>query len=195
MRGDADEATSLWEDIQGLAADARTVGASYSLQTLLDKLRGKYALKDHPDFRPDWDVLRNIAEESRLAIKQEIGHGIRLSRAAAQKDLGFKVSTAPVTAVVGEPGSGKSALVATQGEGDSLPAIWLDHVQFDQPNQTALARVLNLRYTVPELIVQSASRGGLLILDSLEKFRFSLACAPRSSSRQSPASQKGTGEY
>ena len=43
-------------------------------------------------------------------------------------------------------------------------------MQFDQPNQTALARVLNLRYTVPELIVQSASRGGLLILDSLEKY-------------------------
>ena len=139
-------------------------------RSLLDKLRGKYALKNNPDFRPDWDVIRNIAEESRLAIKQEIGHGIRLPRAAAQRDLDSKLSTAPITAVVGEPGSGKSALAATQGEGDSLPTIWLDHAQFDQPNQTALARALNLRYTFPELIVQSASCGGLLVLDSLEKY-------------------------
>lgn len=170
MREDADEATSLWERMQGLAADARTVGASYNCRTLLDKLRGKYALKEHPDFRPDWEVLQNIAVESRLAIKQEIGHGIRLSRAAAQKDLESNVSTAPITVVVGEPGSGKSALVVKQLEGDSLPAIWLDHMQFDQPNQTTLARVLNLRCTVPEIIVRSASPGGCLILDSLEKY-------------------------
>ncbi len=169
-RGDADEATSLWTDMQQLAADARAVGASYDLQTLLDKLRGKYALKHHPDLRPDWDVLRNIAEESRLAVKQAIGNDIRLSRTAVQSELEAKVSTASITAVVGEAGSGKSSLVATHFAADSLPAIWLDQVQFDQPNQTALARALNLRYTVPELIIQSASRGGLLILDSFEKY-------------------------
>ena len=170
-RGEAAAAISLWDDLQKIAADARTVGASYNLPSLLDNLRGKYDLKNHPDFRTDWEVLRVFSDESRSAIKGEIGHGIRLPRHGIRKALNEKLATAPVTALVGEPGSGKSALIASLTEESPTTAvIWLDHGQFDHPNQTALAQALNLRHPIPELIVQSASPKGLIVLDSLEKY-------------------------
>ena len=170
IREETDTAKSLWEDLQQLAAQARTVGASYNLQGLLDKLRGKYILKNHPDFRPDWEILRTVADESRSAIKQEIGRGIRLPREGARRKLDSKLSTTSIAALVAEPGSGKSALIAALTEDDSLPTIWLDSTQFDQPNQTALARALGLRFGLPELIAQSASPKGILVLDSFEKY-------------------------
>lgn len=171
LRGDTETAVSLWSRLKGIAAEARAVGASYDLRSLLAKLRSEYELKDHPDFQADWRTLRMIAEESRTNVRGEIGPGIRIARSSLELELSDRLAANSMTALRGESGCGKSVLVAAyiaRGHAGK-PVIWLDPLQFDHPNQVALAKDLDLRHTIPELVTASASQGGLIVFDAVER--------------------------
>ena len=52
---------------------------------LLAELRGKYQLRDHPDYRPDWEILERRTLDVMADIKEEIDGVGRLSREDAEK--------------------------------------------------------------------------------------------------------------
>ena len=55
--GDAEDARSLWSRLLAIA-DANRAGGSLDLAGLLAELRDEFDLRDHPDYRRDWEVLR-----------------------------------------------------------------------------------------------------------------------------------------
>jgi hypothetical protein len=64
--GDAAEAEKLWRRLTGIADEKRT-GGSIDLAQLLDKLRGEFNLRDHPDYRRDWEVLNRASWACQLS--------------------------------------------------------------------------------------------------------------------------------
>jgi hypothetical protein len=170
VSSDSTSATSLWHDLQRIAANARAVGASLALTGLLERLRDSYSLKCHPDYRADWERVRALSEESRASVKSQIGQGISVARSTALREIEERVSTSLVTAVVGESGSGKSALVAALAGKGSDPLVWLDHTHFDHSTQAGLAHAIGLRRTLPDLLAVVPSKSGLIVFDSLEKY-------------------------
>lgn len=54
--GDADDAGALWSRLIAIA-DAKRAGGSINLVSLLTELRGEFDLRDHPDYRRDWEAL------------------------------------------------------------------------------------------------------------------------------------------
>jgi len=171
-KGDTDAAIALWSRLQNIAAKARATGASHNVRTLLKELRSEFELKNHPNFEPDLAILRAFAEEMRSTVRSEIGQGIRISRRQLEGEISEKLAASRVVALRGESGAGKSVIVTSVvNEAQKVgPVIWLDGVQFDWPSQTALSLALNLRHTIPELITASATKSGLVVLDSLERF-------------------------
>ena len=146
---DTEHAISLWRELKSIAEETRTTGASIDLQTLLSKIRPRFELRHHPDYEPDWRTLRQVSAESIAAMRAQIGPGISVSRKALDKELQEKTTANQITALRGESGCGKSALIANtlRSADDAQGIIWLDKTQFDHPNQTALAQALKLRHT------------------------------------------------
>jgi hypothetical protein len=63
--GDAAEAEKLWRRLTGIADEKRT-GGSIDLAQLLNSLRGEFDLRDHPNYRRDWEVLNRASQEAIL---------------------------------------------------------------------------------------------------------------------------------
>ncbi len=57
--GDAEEGKSLWSRFVAIA-DAKRAGGSLDLVGLLAELRDEFDLRDHPDYRRDWEVLDRL---------------------------------------------------------------------------------------------------------------------------------------
>jgi hypothetical protein len=56
----------------GLAAEKRTAGGSTDLIALLEALRRKFSFRDHPDYRPDWEILDRQSHEAIEDVRTEI---------------------------------------------------------------------------------------------------------------------------
>jgi hypothetical protein len=69
--GDAEEAESLWSRLVAIA-DANRAGGSLDLSGLLAELRGEFDLRDHPDYRRDWEVLDRLSRELMADIRSQI---------------------------------------------------------------------------------------------------------------------------
>ena len=69
--GDAEEAKSLWSRLVAIA-DANRAGGSLDLSGLLAELRGEFDLRDHPDYRRDWEVLDRLSRELMADIRSQI---------------------------------------------------------------------------------------------------------------------------
>ncbi len=171
-KGETGEAVSLWKALLGIASEGRTSGASYNLATLVSKLRTTFDLKDHPDYQADWTLLDSISGDSIHAIRAEIGTGIKLDRADLSSKIDATLAQTRVVAIIGESGTGKSALVASRfvSTQPTQHVVWLDRTVFDYPSQFEIATALGLRHTLQELFSASAVPETFLVLDALESF-------------------------
>jgi hypothetical protein len=83
--------------------------------------------------------------------------------------LAAKLTEHPVIALVGDSGTGKSALL-TGSIGVFKRVLWLSAAQFSKPSQAELATAFGLTYDIPTLIAHSTLQGCALVLDGFEHF-------------------------
>lgn len=108
--GDADEATDLWGHLVRFAATNRGTGGSVDLAGLLSELRGTFALKDHPDYRADLEVLERWTHDLFDDIRTDIAGIASLPRSKEVQDVDDALTESRCCLIVGESGCGKSAI-------------------------------------------------------------------------------------
>jgi len=100
----------LWEALISLVRQVRESGGELTLAVLLDRLRGQVRLKHHPDHAPAWQQLERLTTRWRKDTGDTIG-GIRLSREKPLRALEEALRTGHALVLLGESGTGKSALL------------------------------------------------------------------------------------
>src|SRR5216683_936215 len=70
--GEPAEAAALWDRLIGFAAERRVAGGSADLPELLAGLRGEFPLRDHPDYRQDWEALNRHSKQAMDDVRTEI---------------------------------------------------------------------------------------------------------------------------
>lgn len=170
---EADKAIELWEALTSTADEAKPAAGSYDRAALLERLAGRFRLKGQgqiaADFARLYDFSQRILEDTQVDIL-----GSSIPRDLLQEKLAQKLSDHRVVEVLGEAGSGKSALVRFHIEGalhdNRLLAVSSQRLPSDAPGWEGFARHLGVRSSLSEVITEfSAANSPVLFVDGAER--------------------------
>jgi hypothetical protein len=167
--GDANKAQELWERLVGIADERRPAGGFLDLRELLAALRDRFAFRDHPDFRADWETLRRRSNDAVADIETQIADRAQLPRLNERATIARRFTSAGICILVGESGSGKSALAKEIALTDYPRTIWLSAGSLDHEVPVDFERALGLRHPFMDILRMSPSRC-LVVFDGVEGY-------------------------
>jgi hypothetical protein len=167
--GDAAEALSLWERLVGIADEKRPAGGSLDLPGLLTMLRGQFQFVAHPDFRSDWDTLSRHYADATTNITDTINSSARLARDEQLTSLAECLASKRACMLIGESGSGKSAL-AKRISGDRYSrAVWFSGNDLDHKTPSDYERSVGLHHPLTQVLLASP-QACLVVFDGIEGY-------------------------
>lgn len=167
---EVNEAESLWKALLGIAAESRGQGGSLTLPGLLHALRDRFALRDYPDHRSDWETIHTISSEMESDMRTDVGGLVSLARIQESDEVRLALERDRVCLLVGPSGCGKSGLAKLVRLRHYPRVVW--------PPLTAIAgaghlsefhRQIGLTHPLSDLLKSSANRC-LLVFDSIERY-------------------------
>ena len=167
--GDSKEARELWDRLVGIADERRPAGGFLDLRELLAALRDRFAFRDHPDFRADWEALRRRSSDAVADIETQIADRAQLPRLNERAAIAHRLTSAGICILVGESGSGKSALAKEIAVTDYPRTIWLSAGSLDHEVPVDFERTFGLRHPFLDILRMSPSRC-LLVFDGVEGY-------------------------
>ena len=126
---DPSTASDLWNELQQTASVLRAVGGTIDLDEMLRRLRGKYQLKVHPNYRGDWKVINGFSQSNCDAVHSVAGSDTSIEFAPADRAKITNMPTKQVLGIIGDSGIGKSSLVKSYVESvaGGVNLLWLTH--------------------------------------------------------------------
>jgi hypothetical protein len=167
--GDASEAIKLWERLVGIADELRPLGASLDLPGLLAILRGQFQLLDYPDFRADWGILRRRSGDAIANINIKISGTAQLDRSDQRAKIAALLAAKRTCILVGELGSGKSALAKQLSTESYARSVWLSDSDIDHKTALDFERAIGVRHPLSQILFASPE-SCLVIFDGLEGY-------------------------
>jgi hypothetical protein len=158
-----DSAQRLWQECLTIAAEMRIKGGELCRERLAAKLRHAFQLKDDPADTSVWSQVRTTSVSARDQIRSTLTGGLVLPRTEEFATLKKKFTATRAMHVLGESGSGKSALVKRLAEeyaATGTEIVWanaehLGHFLQSVPSLLGAAR-------------RSRRPAGLLVIDAVD---------------------------
>jgi len=163
------EAQDLWDRLVGIADEKRPAGGSLDLRELLAALRDRFSFRDHPDFRADWEALLRRAREAMADVETHIAKLAQLPRSDDRTSIRRRLTSAGMCLLIGESGSGKSALAKEIARADYPRTIWLSANILDHDSPVDFERAIALRHPLVD-ILRSAPTRCLVVFDGVETY-------------------------
>jgi ABC-type oligopeptide transport system ATPase subunit len=169
--GAQQDAENVWKELVQIAEETRVGSGTISISEIWDRLRPKCDLKDHPNFESSWDSLRALSRDSQAGIQSELPSGLSLPRLEANDALGELVTAHRVTVVVGESGTGKSALVKStlDKKFPTASQIWLGPEHVKALTSEVGRRKMRVVHDLASVLMAARSQSNVLVLDAIEK--------------------------
>jgi transcriptional regulator with XRE-family HTH domain len=158
-----EKANDLWKVLCEVAHQLRISGGAVTREDLSAKLRCKFRLRDDPCDTAAWSRIRSFSREGLQQIEVALPGDLRLPRTAERDALRLALADQHFCHVLGDSGSGKSALIkehAAETEINGAEIVWVRADRFNQ-----------LVAVVPDFIdVAKRCRrtSALLVIDALE---------------------------
>lgn len=170
VSGDLSEAEELWERLLSMAKKARLEHGTIPVLDAWEQLRVAFALRDHPDYRSDWEVLSRYSADQSASIATALPNGHRLARADEAIKLIEGLRADAVSIVIGESGSGKSALVKSvlDAQWSTAAHLWLGPEAAAIVASAVKRGAVGLRHELRELLRATNARENVLVLDAAE---------------------------
>lgn len=169
--GSQHDAENVWKELVQISEETRLGSGTIAISAVWDRLRPKYELKDRPNFESSWESLRALSRDSQAGIQSELPSGFSLPRSKAKDALRDLVEAHQVTVVVGESGTGKSALVKnTLDEKFPTPSqIWLGPEHAKALTSELGRRKMGVVHDLASVLMTAPSQTNVLVLDAIEK--------------------------
>jgi len=169
--GRNEEAIALWERLINVAKEVRLRIGTVTVLNLVSMLRGQFRLRHHPDYKRDWETLADIATDHKARIETEFSSGHVVSRNAEEAAFRASVADNLVTTVLGESGSGKSALVKTvlDGSYESWNQVWFGPEDLEKALSAARRSALPLTHELSLVLKATVEPQNVLVIDSAER--------------------------
>jgi hypothetical protein len=154
---------ALWAELLLLAQELRVSGGALTRAGLATRLRQKFTLRDDPIDRDTWAQVRRFSKNGLDEIRTSLGGGLALPRSAELASLEESLADTGGVHVLGDSGSGKSALAklfAHAASSAGAEVVWAKAERFGQ-----------LLAMAPNFVVAAKrmrAKSGLFIIDALE---------------------------
>lgn len=170
---DGARAPDLWRALVDIADRAKPTAGSLDRAALVEQLQSEFCLAPARAVRPDLERIRAISERALADVRSDLG-GVRLVRSTLAADLDAKFSQARAVEVVGEAGSGKSALLKALAQSllDEGPVLFLSarRLPTGAPGWEGLAAHWGLTTPLPWLLAELATVSSpCLFIDGIER--------------------------
>lgn len=154
---DQSTARELWNELQQVASTLRTAGGTIDLDGLLRRLRGRYQLKAHPNYRGDWQVLNGFSQSNCEAVHSVAGPDTSIEFAPIDRAKLTNIPAKQVLGIIGDSGIGKSSLVKfyVESVANEVNLLWLTHDHLNKPSQALVSSALGLKNGIPALVSYS----------------------------------------
>lgn len=162
----AAEATELWERLVGVCDEMRPIGGMLNLELLLDRLRGQFHLRDHPDYWADIDLLRTRSASSMEVVESRIARIAHLPRTDIKDRVRKTLGDSRACILTGDSGSGKSALLKELSAEYDV-TVWLSRDELDEATLVDLQKRLGLHHSIVETL-NHVSGSCLVVFDGIE---------------------------
>jgi hypothetical protein len=169
---DPTRATDLWHRLLRIARDAAERAQEFSRLSLLAQLRGSFRLAGIRSLRVD---LESVMEETQNALDSiACGiDGVEIARPALVDSVKRALETRRFVALIGLPGTGKSAVLhaCVMDALESGTVLFLKSDRLTGPNWAAHARSLGLTApTIEALLTEiSATGSSVLFIDGIDR--------------------------
>ncbi len=167
--GDAAEAEKLWHRLNGIADEKRPAGGSIDLPQLLAELRGEFNLRDHPDYRRDWDVLERSSRDLMTDVRTQIAGLPPLPRVADRSTIQNCLDQERACLLVGESGCGKSALAKEIGQAHYPRVVWIAENTLDYDTAAQFENGMGLSHSLVEVLT-ALPVSCLVVFDGIERY-------------------------
>ena len=167
--GDASEAEKLWHRLTDIADQNRPAGGSIDLPKLLNELRGKFDLRDHPDYRRDWGILQRSSQDLMSDVRTQIGGLPALPRATAHATIQTSLEQKRACFLVGELGCGKSALAKDIGQAPYKRVVWIAEGTLDYATAAQFESGAGISHPLTEILA-ALPEPCLIVFDGIERY-------------------------
>ena len=161
------EAGSLWTHLKQIARRFATSGGDLTRSQLADRLRKTFSLNEFPNYVSDWRKLDDDFTNQTELIRDKLAGKLQLSRT----DVETQMCEHRATALIGASGSGKTVIakqIACNAAADGH-ATWLTPSELNTNKLSVQFADLGLRHSFPELVAQSITYNGVIVIDGLER--------------------------
>lgn len=170
---DSDRAPDLWRTLVEIVDAAKPTAGSVDRPLLMERLASSFKLAPKRQWLPAIEKLREVAARAIDDIKADIG-GIHLARRTLIESLDDRLDTDQFIEVVGEPGSGKSALLKNLAmrKAEEGPILFLkaSRLRGEIAGWEGLASLWQLDVPLDELIAElSCIEVPCLFIDGVER--------------------------
>jgi hypothetical protein len=142
-----------------------------TLADLWSQLRKQYSLWDHPNFAQDWRTLADLTVDYKARIETELPSGYHLARSDDKAKLEVALKANLVTVVIGESGTGKSALAKSVLDENfsAWTQVWFGSDELRTALSAVRRRTLPLQHELGLTLDASKNAKNILVLDSAER--------------------------
>jgi hypothetical protein len=167
--GDASEAERLWRGLNSIADHYRPAGGFVDLPRLLAQLRGEFDLRDHPDYRRDWEILHRSSQELMADVRTQIADLAPLARLDERATTERRLDTQRACLLLGESGCGKSALAKEIAQASYGRVVWIGETALDYDTAGQFERGINIGHPLAEVLT-ALPTSCLVVFDGIERY-------------------------
>lgn len=151
---DSDNMSSLWDALVTIADEHKPTAGSLTRDSLIEKLHNRFKLSGLPQNNSDLEKIQASSRRALDSISRQIGT-VHLDRHVSLTTLIKHSSDYDFIEIIGEPGSGKSALLKAFAEikVQNAPSIVIDAKRLpDTPGLEGLERLWDISKNLDKLI-------------------------------------------
>lgn len=169
--GDLVEAEAMWNHLVSVATEVRIRRGTLTLAELWSDLRKRFNLRDHPNYAHAWETLANLTSDHKARIETALPTGYSLARTETRAKLEAAIEANLVTVVLGDSGTGKSALAKTvlDEQFGAWTQVWFGPDALQTAVSAARRGTLPLRHELSLILKASRNARNVLVLDAAER--------------------------
>ncbi|NOU30376.1 MAG: ATP-binding protein, partial [Polyangiaceae bacterium] len=170
--GEAPDAHAAWAALRSIAAELRPLAGSITRLQLVDRLRGRVRLADHPDHTADWKKLEARSAREASLVGDRIASRAHIQRPTGILALTRALETSDLIALVGPSGAGKSAAMRALFEARIAAGertVWVAAQSLDCRDIDDFLAGLGLQHDLADLLAAEPSVRPVLLLDGADR--------------------------